>query len=425
MKQSKLNYGLSKLNDSEGVTIIVVALFMVVLIGVAAFVIDLAHLYIVKNELQNAADAGALRGARVLYSEDGTVINSWANGEAKTAATDNLSDNIEVEVNWESGNGPDVERGHWNIANRTFTPNPSTVVVDLWDDDVSNNPDFINAVRVVSRRQATPALSFFAKIFGFNDFELSAEAIAYIGFAGKIEPYDAEQPIAICQQAILDSNDHYTCGIGRMIHSGSGSGHQTGGWTNFTQGPCDTASANTVRPLVCGDGNPNPLNFGEGMGTTGGEVQSAFDDLIDCWKNPSSGLDTNEDGWPDRPWVLTLPVIDCPGNNTSNCATVVGVVTLNILWITRNDKNQFNEVPRKMQVSMDTGTISFSCDESITGSTCWNNFVTTFNLRDVLMDTSATYEDKTIYFLPDCNAHYPTGVTGEKILAYWQKYQYL
>jgi hypothetical protein len=125
-------------------------------------------------------------------------------------------------------------------------------------------------------------------------------------------------------------------------------------------------------------------------------------------------LDTNEDGWPDRPWVVTLPVIDCPGNNTSNCAKVVGVVTLNILWITRNDKNQFNEVPRNMEVSMDTGTTSFSCDESIEGATCWNNFVTTFNLKDVLMGTSATYEDKTIYFLPDCNAHYPTGVTGGK-----------
>jgi hypothetical protein len=195
-----------------------------------------------------------------------------------------------------------------------------------------------------------------------------------------------------------------------MINSGSNAGHQTGGWSNFTQ-PCQTASASSVRPLVCGEGNPTPLVFGQGMGTSGGQIQTAFNSLISCWKN-NQGLDTDHNGWPDRPWTLTLPVIDCPGNNTSNCSQVVGVVTLSILWITNTDKNHYNEVPRNMQVTMDGITTTFSCPQPTSGQQCWNNFVTAFNLRDVLNGTPAFYENKTIYFLPDCNPHIPTGISG-------------
>ena len=220
-----------------------------------------------------------------------------------------------------------------------------------------------------------------------------------------------DQPIAICQQAILNAGGEYTCGVGRMINSGTGNAnHQTGGWTNFTQ-PCLTASASTVRPLVCGQGNPVPIAFGLGMGTNGGEIASAFNDLIACWRN-RPGLDADADGWPDRPWILTLPVIDCPGNNTGNCSKVTGVVTLNILWVTNNDKNQYNEVPRNMQVTIDGTKRTFTCPKPTSGQQCWSNFVATFNLQDVLNGTPATYEDTTIYFLPDCNPHNPVGTSG-------------
>jgi hypothetical protein len=35
-----------------------------------------------------------------------------------------------------------------------------------------------------------------------------------------------------------------------------------------------------------------------------------------------------------------------------------------------------------------------------------------FKLRDVLNNSFATYEDKTIYFLPDCTPHDPAGTSG-------------
>jgi len=54
----------SKLRDQQGVTVILVAVLLSVLLGFTALAIDLSHLYVVRNELQNSADAGALAGAR-------------------------------------------------------------------------------------------------------------------------------------------------------------------------------------------------------------------------------------------------------------------------------------------------------------------------------------------------------------------------
>ena len=54
----------------QGAVAIIVAICLVVLIGMLGLVLDLAHLYVAKSELQNAADAAALSGAKRL---DGTL----------------------------------------------------------------------------------------------------------------------------------------------------------------------------------------------------------------------------------------------------------------------------------------------------------------------------------------------------------------
>src|SRR5574337_2186378 len=95
--------------NQSGTVVVVVVLVLVFLFGVAAFAIDIGHLMIVRNELKNAADAGALAGARVLYTAvTGTqfFINHAANGIASAAAAANTSDRSAIEV-------LSVEKGHW------------------------------------------------------------------------------------------------------------------------------------------------------------------------------------------------------------------------------------------------------------------------------------------------------------------------
>ena len=197
-------YTLNKIyNDERGVSAVLVAILIVVFLGFAALALDLSHLYVAKNELQNAADAGALAGARFLYNEDGTAVEPDANQKAYDAAVANKSENAPVELlangivyASEGATYPvqqvgddesnlDILRGHWRFATRTFTPNTSLDPVDLGgvsDEELDANTNFINAVQVTVRRTThtggTPIASFFARIFGFENFQSSATAIA-------------------------------------------------------------------------------------------------------------------------------------------------------------------------------------------------------------------------------------------------------
>ncbi len=404
-------------DNERGVTALVVALILFPLICFAALGIDIAHLYVVRNELQNAADAGALAGARLLYccqDDPGctdTNVNPEANQRGYEAATENISEKIPVEVNWSGGNSGDVERGHWAFYNQTFTPNASTDPTDLWnisEDELDRNLNFINAVRVRTRREATPAESFFARILGYDGFALNAEAIAYRGFAGNLRPFDVDQPIVVCEDSIRQ-NGRYSCNIGRMINSGSNvASSETGGWTNFSQdNPCSGGTnAQEVRGLICGAGNPEQLTLGNDMATNGGEIQTAFSRLVSCWQSNTGKT---------QPWNLTLPVVTCPGNNISTCQELVGAVNVNIIWINDTNDPHYNNVPRQMAGI--EGVVGDWANNNPDGRLRWsdpvngNGFVQHFRLQNV-DGSPAPYANKSIYFLPDCTDHLGTGGNG-------------
>ena len=116
---------------NRGVTAVIVAMLLIVFFGFTALAIDIGHLYVVRNELQNAADAGALAGAENLFITGETQINTGANQVGYDAAEANKSEKTTVEVNWTGGNEGDVQRGHWSFSSKTFTPNSSTALVDL------------------------------------------------------------------------------------------------------------------------------------------------------------------------------------------------------------------------------------------------------------------------------------------------------
>ena len=395
----KIRKMISRARDEGGAVAIIVAVTLPVFLAFAALAIDLSHLYVVRNELQNAADAGALAGARFLYNDSGTSINENANQIAYDAAVANNSQKMAVEVNWESGNEGDVQRGHWSFATRTFTPNASFAPVDLWDvstEELDANTNFINAVRVKTRREANPVTLFFARVFGKDTMTLRADAVAYIGFAGTLQPWEVDQPIAICEESILQGGK-YTCNIGRMINSGQNiTSNETGGWTSFNQDdPCTGGTNSTeVRSLVCGDGNPVKITFGKDIATNGGEIQSAFNQLTQCWESKTGKTDF---------WEVNLPVVSCPGNNMTTCQEVRGAVTINIIWIT-----DAGEDPTYSNAPFQMGDWSSNNPD---GQARWSSFVEHFQLRNV-DGSPAPYAKKAIYFLPDCTRHEPIGVSG-------------
>ena len=291
------------------------------------------------------------------------------------------------------------------FSNPYLYPNSSLETVDLFGkttEELDADTDFINAVKVITRRETTPAVSYFARIFGYQSFIKSAQAIAYIGFAGSVAASEFDAPIAICQGAILSDDGEYDCSIGRMINSGQNAEtNNSGGWANLDTSECSGGTnANEVNGLVCNTGGlTGTVEYGQSMGTSGGEIQSAFNSLRSCWENSHNG----------DPWSLVLPVIYCPGNNVSPCSELRGAVKLNVIWITGNGTDSdYSEVPT-FHAGWDGTSIA-------DGEARWTDFVDEFNLQNVggtdENPIPAPYQKKAIYFLPSCEAHPPEGGTG-------------
>jgi Flp pilus assembly protein TadG len=407
----------------QGTILILTALGAFMLASFAALALDSSLLFVARNELQNAADAGALAGTRELYTDDGAAVNPNANQVAFDTATSNTSQTTPVEVNWPAGtNNGDIQRGHWSFATRQFTPNDSLAPVNLFNAttaELDADPDFINAVRVTTRRQATPVQALFARFFGITDSTVTATAVAYIGFAGTLQPTEADQPIAICEDRLRNEAGEYSCNVGTFIPSAdTQTMSETGGWTSFSQEDACSGGTNTneLRPLVCSTGNGDSLQLGGDMATLGGQSQATFKDLYDCWEAATNKT---------APWNLTLPVIECPDQNVGPCNELRGAVNLNVIYVLDQANDIDSQAPTQMacpQYLIDGGGCAGGSwsNASPDGITRWDNFVDYFNI-DKPDGTPAYYNDhapdsgwrqKTIYFLPDCSVHAPTGRTG-------------
>jgi hypothetical protein len=205
-----------------------------------------------------------------------------------------------------------------------------------------------------------------------------------------------------------------------MINSGQNDAtNNTGGWANLdTETECSGGTnANEIKNLVCNTGNLlGQVSYEGTMGTSGGEIQSAFNALRSCWEkyiNNPENADAQE-------WGLMLPVIDCDGNNVSPCSQMKGAVEVNVIWITGNGEDpDYLEVP--------TGTVPTSTHDTwvaptdeygveLGGKMNWVDFADHFNLQNVGSTEKdpipAPYAKKSIYFLPSCIKHPPEGGTG-------------
>ena len=235
------------------------------------------------------------------------------------------------------------------------------VLLGKSDADLDIDEEFINAVRVTTKRSQTP--SFFARIFGINDLFLQTNAVAYLGFTSDLQPGEADQPVAICMQDILGwGTNKYTCNTGRMLNNTN----QTAGWVDLDQpaaGTCNgghAANPSNVRDDVCAGGNNQPIKFGIDIHATNGTDATLLSDLQECWYEQSDlisdpAVNKVKDKTqkvvdaPDKPWKLVLPVIDCcpPENPTctngkpSPCSMVVGAVEIDVLWITVNNPTYY------------------------------------------------------------------------------------
>ena len=176
--------------ETQGSMAAMTALLLAVMVGLLAIVTDLGHVHTVQNELRNAADAGALAGARALYPYDlgahVEVIPIPDCAAALTAAAEAVRSNAADKSSISAIGTDDIQYGIWDVINNTFTPQGACTKET-------------NAVRVVARKDATannPVAMTFGRIFRDN-MEVTAEAVAYISSAGSIQENQCVLPIGI------------------------------------------------------------------------------------------------------------------------------------------------------------------------------------------------------------------------------------
>ncbi len=146
------------MSDQRGSIIIIVALSIMFIGGMAALAVDVASAYVFKTRLQATADAAALAAISQLPDESATLATAleYAGKNMSNAQHGTVLANT------------DMNTGNWDRGTRTFTPGGVPV----------------NAVRIITRRaqaNGNPVRTYFAGILGYDTVDIVTSAVASKG----------------------------------------------------------------------------------------------------------------------------------------------------------------------------------------------------------------------------------------------------
>jgi len=248
------------LHNQRGTTAIWFALFLPVLIGFTAVAVDLSRLNLIKTELQNAADAAALAGARSLTAGGGTPYNwSAASETARTVATKNYGNGRKLEYAL-------IDPGYWNIPGSSFTTGTtSTKTGDV--------PAVRASVPISSAHNNGPVQLFFAPILGISNSNMQATSTAAIApAAGGTGMF----PFALNSEFIDDywncktkSFSTSTVTIDTTYPKGSGDGQ----WTSLKY---KSEAESYISNLITNNGNSNYLSVGDSIWIADGAMANLY-----------------------------------------------------------------------------------------------------------------------------------------------------
>lgn len=157
-------------SDQRGSVLPMVALSLIVILGIAAIVIDLGQQHALHVQLQATADAAALAAASELPNRKKALIR----------AEEYVELNMPAARNGQVLREEDVVFGTWHQGTRQFIAG-------------SKSP---NAVQINVRRSSengNAAPTFFMRIFGSDHVDLSAQALAgVVLFPGKSKLQDLD-----------------------------------------------------------------------------------------------------------------------------------------------------------------------------------------------------------------------------------------
>lgn len=265
----------------RGSAIVFVVLVLPVLLAFTALAIDFGRGFVVKNELQNAADAAALAGASALTTKtpDAPDANyahpnwTYASGRGTLA----------VQLNHADGRSlvdATVEVGYWNIHHQPEGMQATTITPGTFD-----KPAVRVTVKLAEGHNGGPLNLLFAPIFGEKFADVSATALALISPPEQVLP-GALFPTAMAGclfnyywdaaagKPKIDpaTGKPYVFKIGSAYHYPPCS---SGEWTSFQ---VDANSVTAIRDLIA-NGNPGALSVGQSVWIQTGAKSALYADV--------------------------------------------------------------------------------------------------------------------------------------------------
>jgi Flp pilus assembly protein TadG len=337
--------------NESGAVAIITAILMVVFLGFLALAVDIGHLATVKNELQNAADASALAGARALVFKEGEMVQKITPlpdppycGQAKTWAqtTINQSDAQNLTITT-------VQTGVWDWKASTFTINESCGL-----------NSGVNAVHVeVQRNDAAnqPVATWFARIFGVDTVNAGARATAAIGYLAGMPAYGTF-PIALTLEYFDELKNGDPGDI--MFYPDNA---DTGGWCGPT--------SESITP-------PNLIDW-----INGGIPEALTENVSEVSLNNGNltpGINAIKNH--ELPWQVVLPVVNTYGDALNQTGDVVSFALVTITGAyTPNEKNnpwniEHPDLPPRFVITFTLDEKNYSIEGGESGGKESNLFAT-------------------------------------------------
>ena len=173
--------------------------------------------------------------------------------------------------------------------------------------DRVSNPDYLTAVRVMTRRDGmanSPVTTYFAGAVGLSEVSMATSSTALLGYAGSVLEGEVDLPIAV-EESAISGGDGPLCGNALEFHDEN---DENTSWTTFFTYPSNDPN---VKKFVNGSMTIPAIEVGDVIASTNGNLSNnTFDALYNRFS--AEGSDLDGDGEPDY-WPVTLPVYPAHG----------------------------------------------------------------------------------------------------------------
>jgi len=242
---------LEKVKNQAGVSAVIIAIVIPMLIALMALAVDVGYMYVTKNELQNVADAAALAGARHL----GWTYEGLSRAEQQDYVFAR-ADIVDVVQQVAGKNQAAKMNIHINDTDADFDNPDADVLIGDWDSETGLTPRLTatftlpDAVRVIARRDNSangPILTFFARIFNIATVNVVADATAALTAPTAVDEGELKTPFGISERMFDPPN------CTDVIHF-SPTTESCAGWHNFFDDINANAMKNKLLGFIVGDG---------------------------------------------------------------------------------------------------------------------------------------------------------------------------